>query len=80
MEICTTKNQNKIGHNAMFPKQLAKRCMKMFSWKGSVVYDPFMGAGTTAIACVQNNRNYIGSQISEDYCKITQQRIKKLKE
>jgi len=71
-------NQNKIGHNAMFPEELPIRCMKMFSWKNSLIYDPFMGSGTTAIACINNNRNYIGSEISENYCNIAKARLEKL--
>ena len=41
----------------MFPVELPKRCMKMFSYIDSVIYDPFMGAGTTAVACVENKRH-----------------------
>lgn len=67
--------QAKFGHKAMFPEELPKRCMKMFSWKGAVVYDPFMGAGSTAVAAIKHNRNYIGSEISFDYCKIAEKRI-----
>ena len=69
-------NQKNIGHNAMFPIELPKRLLKMFSWVNSIVYDPFMGAGTTAIACKILNRNYIGSEISPQYCKIAEERIK----
>jgi len=66
----------KIGHPAPFPLELPKRCIKMFSWVNSVVYDPFMGAGTTAIACKMLNRKYIGSEISEKYCKTAAERLK----
>lgn len=67
--------QKVIGHNAMFPIELPKRCIKMFSWINSLVYDPFMGAGTTALACKLNNRNFIGSEISREYCDITERRL-----
>ncbi len=60
----------------MFPVELPKRCMKMFSYIDSVIYDPFMGAGTTAVACVENKRKYIGSEISKNYCEIAERRIK----
>lgn len=46
--------QKKIGHNAMFPEELAKRCVKMFSYIGALVVDPFSGAGTTAVVCKKN--------------------------
>lgn len=70
--------QAKLGHKAMFPEELPKRCMKMFSWKDAVVYDPFMGAGSTAVAAIKNSRNYIGSEISNEYCKIAEKRIGEL--
>jgi DNA modification methylase len=68
--------QKKIGHPAMFPEELPKRLIKMFSWKGALVVDPFMGSGTTAIACMNTNRNYIGFEISKEYCDIAEKRIK----
>ena len=68
--------QKKIGHNAMFPEELPTRCLKMFSWIGANVCDPFNGAGTTALACIKNKRNYIGFDISEEYINITKNRIK----
>jgi len=71
----TGENLKRIGHPAAFPIELPIRCLKMFSWVDSVVYDPFMGSGTTAIACIKADRNYIGSEISEEYCTIAQKRI-----
>tara|TARA_R110000772_G_scaffold2410_2_gene8476 strand:- start:81425 stop:82180 length:756 start_codon:yes stop_codon:yes gene_type:complete len=65
----------KIGHPAMFPIELPKRCLKMFSWVDSLVYDPFSGAGTTAIACKEFNRNFIGSELSKDYYDLSLERI-----
>lgn len=66
----------KIGHPAMFPVELAKRCLKMFSYKDAVVLDPFMGSGTTAIACKKYDRHYIGFEISPEYCEIAKNRLK----
>ena len=40
-----------------------------------LIYDPFMGSGTTALACKELNRNYIGSEISKEYCNVIEQRI-----
>jgi DNA modification methylase len=48
----------------------------MFSWDTSVVYDPFMGSGTTALACLQTRREYIGSEISEAYITLANNRIR----
>ena len=69
--------QKKIGHPAMFPEELPKRLIKMFSWKGALVVDPFMGSGTTAVACVNTNRNYIGFELDKHYCEIANERIRK---
>jgi site-specific DNA-methyltransferase (adenine-specific) len=69
-------NQKKIGHNAMFPLELPRRCIKMFSWLDSIILDPFMGVGTTCIAAKQLHRKYIGIEISPEYCKIAFNRIK----
>jgi len=60
---------------AAFPIELPTRSIKMFSWVNSIVYDPFMGSGSTAIACLKHNRKYIGSEISENYIKLANQRI-----
>jgi len=63
------------GHPAPFPEELPKRCIKMLTWKDSIVYDPFIGSGTTALACKHNGRYYIGSEISEEYVKIAESRL-----
>lgn len=72
-----TESPKRIGHPAPFPVELPTRCLKMFSWRDAIVYDPFMGSGTTAIACIQTHRSYIGSEISDMYCALAQERIKK---
>lgn len=69
------EKSNKLGHPAPFPVELPLRCIKMFSWIDAVVYDPFMGSGTTAIACVKTNRKYIGSEISKPYYDISIERL-----
>lgn len=66
-----------IGHPAPFPLELPIRCLKMFSWVDSLIYDPFIGSGTTAIACIKTNRKYIGSEISEEYTNLAMSRISK---
>lgn len=73
-------NQKKMGHPAMFPEELPKRLIKMFSYVGDTVLDPFSGLGTTAFVAKKLNRNYIGFEISPNYCKISEERINKLNE
>ena len=63
------------SHPAVFPEQLASDHIISWSNKGGVVYDCFMGSGTTAKMAKLNNRNYIGSEISEEYCNIANERI-----
>ncbi len=64
---------------ACFPVELPKRCIELLSYTNDIVLDPFMGSGSTAVACIQPNRNYIGYEISSNYCKIAQERINGLK-
>jgi len=67
--------QKKMGHNAMFPPELARRLIKMLSYKNAIVLDPFSGMGTTALVAKALNRQYIGIELSEDYCKRSRERI-----
>jgi site-specific DNA-methyltransferase (adenine-specific) len=67
--------KNKTNHKAIFPEQLANDHIISWSNEGDIVYDPFMGSGTTAKMAKLNNRNYVGSEISEEYCEITDKRI-----
>ena len=64
-----------IYHPAMFPESLARDHIISWSNEGDLVYDPFMGSGTTAKMAIINKRNYIGSEISKEYCEIAEKRI-----
>jgi site-specific DNA-methyltransferase (adenine-specific) len=74
------KGQKKLGHPAMFPVELPYRLIKMLTYEGDIVMDPFMGIATTGIACLKTNRNFIGIEMDEQYCKIGQERINKFLE
>ena len=67
---------NLTGHPAIFPEQLANDHIISWSNENDLVYDCFMGSGTTAKMALLNNRKFIGSEISEEYCKIAETRIK----
>ena len=56
-----------IEHQAMFPEELPKRLIKMFSFYGETVLDPFAGSGTTAKAALELSRNSVGYEINEDF-------------
>ena len=71
----TTKDKIAFEHPAVFPEDLAKDHIISWSNEGDIVYDPFMGSGTTAKMCIELNRNWIGSEVSEEYCNIAHQRI-----
>ncbi len=64
-------------HPAPFPYELAYRLVRMFSFVGDTVLDPFCGTGTTMLAAIKTDRNSIGIEIDPDYCKMTLDRIKK---
>ena len=66
---------DKTGHPAVFPEQLANDHILSWSNENDIVYDPFMGSGTTAKMAIKNNRNWIGSEISEEYVNIANKRI-----
>lgn len=72
-----TESAKKIGHPAPYPVELCTRLLKMFSYKNDVVLDPFMGSGTTAVSAININRNYIGFELSKEYCDIANNRISK---
>ncbi|HSW58857.1 MAG TPA: site-specific DNA-methyltransferase [Dehalococcoidales bacterium] len=63
------------GHPAPFPIELPKRCIKLFSYVGDTVLDPFLGSGTTLVASCLLNRNGIGVDIDKDYCNIAIKRL-----
>lgn len=69
---CTT---HKKGHPAIFPEELPKRLIKLYSYVGDVVLDNFCGIGTTCLVAKQLGRNFIGFDISEEYCKIAERRL-----
>jgi len=62
-------------HPAIFPEKLANDHILSWSNPGDLVFDPMCGSGTTCKMAVENNRNYSGIEISEEYCKIARQRI-----
>ena len=78
--VWTFSGQNKKGaggHPAPFPLELARRCMKLFSFVGETVFDPFLGSGSTLIAAYLNQRKGIGVDIDKLYCDIAVKRLKK---
>ena len=71
----STKDAIAFDHPAIFPEKLAEDHIISWSNEGDVVYDPFMGSGTTAKMAIKNNRKWIGSEVSSDYCGIAEKRL-----
>jgi DNA modification methylase len=73
--IAPEKDMKVYGHPAMFPEELVSRVLKLFSFRGDVVLDPFNGAGTTTLVAGRLGRRYIGVDISPEYCRIARERL-----
>lgn len=74
-----TEKKNKTGHPAVFPEELVRDHILSWSNPLDVVFDPFLGSGTTAVSAIKAGRHYAGCDISERYCKIAEQRIAEAK-
>lgn len=64
------KAKKRVGHPTPFPVELPRRCIKLFNFVGDTVLDPFLGSGSTLIACALTNRKGIGIEIDKNYCEI----------
>lgn len=65
-----------VGHPAPFPLDLPMKCIRYYSYEKDLILDPFMGSGTTAVACRRLKRNFIGFEINPDYAKVANERLK----
>lgn len=75
-EITPETKMAKLGHPAVFPEELVRRLLLLFSYRGDVVLDPFVGTGTTALVAAKTGRHYIGIDIAEEYCRIAEERLR----
>ena len=66
-----------IDHPTPKPKTFIKELLTLFSKENDIILDPFIGSGSTAVACKQLKRNYIGFEINRDYCELAKERLKK---
>ncbi|MDD5014629.1 MAG: site-specific DNA-methyltransferase [Atribacterota bacterium] len=70
-----TSVEKSDDHPTPKPIKLMEKYIRISSKEGDTILDPFMGSGTTGVACVNLNRNFIGIEISEKYCQISEERI-----
>jgi len=68
--------QSVKGHPAPFPEKMAQDHIISWSNEGDTVLDPFMGSGTTGVACVNTNRNFVGIELDSEYFSIAESRIR----
>jgi len=64
------------GHHAQFPEELPHRLIKMFSFVGDIVLDPFLGSGTTSLAAMNLNRNSVGYEINDDFLPVIKRKLR----
>ncbi|WP_258443347.1 site-specific DNA-methyltransferase [Helicobacter sp. 16-1353] len=69
------ESKKHIGHPAPFPRELPRRCVKLFSFVGDVVFDPFSGSGTSILEASLNARKAVGLEIDSGYCELSKKRI-----
>lgn len=73
--LMNTESAKKVGHPAPFPVELPYRLIKLYTYKGDVILDPFMGSGSTAIAALKSERKYVGYDVKAEYIKLAEERI-----
>ena len=75
--IAPERKMKQYGHPAMFPEELVRRGLKLFSYKNDLILDPFNGVGTTTKVAHELKRNYLGIDNAKKYCNVAKKRIKK---
>lgn len=73
-----TESARRIGHPAPYPIELPYRLIQLYTFRGEVVLDPFMGSGQTALAAIKSERYYVGYEINPEYVELALSRIKKV--
>ncbi|MDO9152398.1 MAG: site-specific DNA-methyltransferase [Paludibacter sp.] len=72
------ESARRIGHPAPFPEELPFRLIQLYSFKGDIILDPFMGSGTTAVSALKSDRKFVGYDISKEYIDLAEKRIEPL--
>ena len=69
------ESATRVGHPAPFPVELPQRLIDLYTYRGDLILDPFMGAGSTAVAAVRTGRHFIGFDTDKSYIKLAKQRV-----
>jgi site-specific DNA-methyltransferase (adenine-specific) len=69
------ESKKRVGHPAPFPVELPRRCIKLFSFEEDTILDPFLGSGSTLLACLQTGRKGIGIEVDKKYCELAKRRL-----
>ena len=69
------ESAKKVRHPAPFPVELPYRLIQLYTYKGDIVLDPFMGSGSTAIAALKSDRKFVGYDVDAEYIKLAEERI-----
>lgn len=72
------ESARRIGHPAPFPEELPNRLIQLYSFKGDIILDPFIGSGTTAVSALKTDRKFVGYDISKEYIDLAEKRIEPL--
>jgi modification methylase len=70
------ESARRIGHPAPFPEELPYRLIQLYSFKGDIILDPFIGSGTTAVSAIKSGRRFVGYDISQEYIALAEKRLK----
>ena len=69
------ESATKVGHPAPFPVELPKRLIELYTYRGDLILDPFMGSGSTAVAAVHSERSFVGYETNSDYVRAALERV-----
>ncbi|MGO8870230.1 MAG: DNA methyltransferase [Acidimicrobiales bacterium] len=70
-----SESATRVGHPAPFPVELPRRLIELYTYRGDLVLDPFMGSGSTAVAAVRTERHYVGFDTDDGYLALSEERV-----
>jgi len=74
------ESATRVGHPAPFPVELPRRLIELYTYRGDLVLDPFIGSGTTAVAAIETGRHYVGFDTDPSYIALAEERIARFRQ